>query len=84
MSDTTCDGWNFQLSLYSVATLICILPYQMLGLPALSFEVEKWILISLLVLFSALHFHYGYGIVNEMCKHFHIKCFTVGFQSSLS
>lgn len=77
MSDTICDGWNFQLTLYSIATLICIAPYQMLGLPALSFAAEKWILISQLTVYSALHFHYGYGIVTEMCQHFGIKCFTV-------
>lgn len=77
MSDTVCDGWNFQLSVYSIATLICIMPYQAVGLPALPFVAEKWILITLLTVFSVLHFHYGYGIVQEMCQHFGIKCFTV-------
>lgn len=77
MSDTLCDAWNFQLTIYSIAVLFCITPFQWIGLPALSFAAEKWILISLLVFFSALHFHYGYGIVTEMCEHFGIKCFTV-------
>ncbi|CRL01603.1 CLUMA_CG014202, isoform A [Clunio marinus] len=77
MSDTKCDGWNFQLTLYSIATAFCIFPYEKLGLPPLSFIIEKWILILLLALFSCFHFHYGYGIVTEMCKHFGIKCFTI-------
>lgn len=77
MSDTICDGWNFQLTVYSIATVICITPYQLCGLPAMPLDVEKGILITLLVLFSVLHFHYGYGIVTEMCQHFGIKCFTV-------
>lgn len=86
MSDTICDGWNCQLSVYSIATLICILPYQLLGLPAMPFVVEKWIQITLLTVFSVLHFHYGYGIVTEMCQHFGIKCFTVSlsFHHSLT
>lgn len=77
MSDTICDGWNFQLTLYSIATIICIAPYQALGLPPLPFTFEIWILYGSLILYSALHFHYGYGIVTEMCQHFRIKCFTV-------
>lgn len=61
MSDTICDGWNFQLTVYSLTTLICIAPYQLIGLPPLSFAIEKFILIALLTIFSVLHFHYGYG-----------------------
>jgi ethanolaminephosphotransferase len=77
MSDTVFSGWNTMLSVYAVATFICIVPYQAVGLPVLSFAIEKWILVSLLVAFSAFHLHYGYGIVTEMCEHFGIKCFTV-------
>lgn len=77
MSNTNCDGWNFQLSVYTAAVLFCIMPYQSVGLPELSFTAEKWILYSLLAVFSIQHFHYGYGIITEMCEHFGIKCFTV-------
>lgn len=77
MSDTICDAWNFQLTVYSIATVICIFPYKLCGLPAMGLYFEWGILVTLLVLFSVLHFHYGYGIVNEMCEHFGIKCFTV-------
>lgn len=77
MSDTICDGWNLQLTVYSIATVICIFPYQLCGLSVLPLSIERGILITLLVLFSVLHFHYGYGIVTEMCEHFGIKCFTV-------
>lgn len=77
MSNTMCDGWNFQLSVYTAAVLFCITPYHLLSLPALSFAAEKWILYSLLVVFSIQHFHYGYGVITEMCEHFGIKCFTV-------
>jgi ethanolaminephosphotransferase len=79
MSDTTFSGWNTMLSVYTAATVLCIIPYQMVGLPALAFTVEKWILISLFTAFSAFHVHYGYGIVTEMCEHFGIKCFTVSW-----
>lgn len=77
MSNTICDGWNFQLTVYLITTLFCIAPYQLVGLPPLPFYVENYILITLLTGFSVLHFHYGYGIVTEMCEHFGIKCFTV-------
>jgi len=77
MSNTICDGWNFQLTVYLITTLFCIAPYQLVGLPPLPFYIENYILITLLTVFSVLHFHYGYGIVTEMCEHFGIKCFTI-------
>lgn len=77
MSDTRCDNWNSQLTVYLLAVLVCIFPFQQCGLPQLPLDVELWILWALVGIFSLLHFHYGFGIVTEMCQHFGIKCFTV-------
>lgn len=77
MSSCRCDNWNLQLTVYMLAVLFCIFPFHLCGFSALPLDVEKWILFSLVGVFSALHFHYGYGVVTEMCQHFGIKCFTV-------
>lgn len=77
MSDTRCDNWNSQLTVYLLAVLVCIFPFQQCGFSQLPLDVELWILWALVGIFSMLHFHYGFGIVTEMCQHFGIKCFTV-------
>lgn len=79
MTNTTVDGWNHQITLYSIATLICIAPYQMIGLPALSLFFETYVLLGMIVFFKCVHIHYAYGMINEMCDHLGIKCFTVRF-----
>lgn len=75
MADTVFNACNFQLVVYTISVLICIIPYQ-LGwkLPAV---VEQWTLYTLVIVFSILHFYYGFAVVSEMCQHFGIKCFTV-------
>lgn len=65
MSNTRCDGWNSQLTMLLVATVVCVLPYQLIGLPAVPFIVEKWIIYCLALLVSVLHFHYGRGVVRR-------------------
>lgn len=77
MSDTRCDNWNSQLSVYMAAVLVCIFPFQLCSSFKLPLNIELWTLWALGGIFSVLHFHYGYGVVTEMCQHFGIKCFTV-------
>lgn len=76
MSNTRCDGWNSQLTMLLVATVVCVLPYQLIGLPAMPFIVEKWIIYSLALLVSVLHFHYGRGVVNRNIFNV-LKTFTI-------
>ncbi|XP_070495056.1 ethanolaminephosphotransferase 1 isoform X2 [Chironomus tepperi] len=77
MSDTRTDGWNSQLWIYLLTVLICIFPFPLFGFPQMTLVVEKYILYILVGILSIQHFHYGYSVVNEMCQHFGIKCFTI-------
>lgn len=64
MSDTRTDGWNFQLTLLSFTTLICVVPYELLGLPKIDLTFEKVALYTLVGVVTLLHFHYGIRVVS--------------------
>lgn len=77
MADTVFNACNFQLVVYTISVLICIIPYQLVLGWTLPAVVEQWTLYTLVIVFSILHFYYGFAVVSEMCQHFGIKCFTV-------
>lgn len=77
MTGTLFSVWNFQLVAYTISVLISIIPYQLVLGVHLPFYVEQWQLYGLVIVFSILHFYYGYAVVSEMCQHLGIKCFTV-------
>uniref|UniRef100_A0A023EUD9 Putative sn-12-diacylglycerol ethanolamine-and cholinephosphotransferase n=1 Tax=Aedes albopictus TaxID=7160 RepID=A0A023EUD9_AEDAL len=77
MTDTRADLWNGLLNLLTAAAIVCIFPYQMLGIPALWLEYERNILYALVLVVTVAHLHYGQGVVREMCSHFRIRCFKV-------
>lgn len=64
MSDTRTDAWNFQLTLLSFATIICIFPYQLLKFPTPQPTFEISVLYGLACVTSLLHFHYGICVVS--------------------
>lgn len=64
MSDTRTDGWNFQLTLMSFATVICIFPYQLLKFQKPPEIFETYVLYTLAAVTSILHFHYGVCVVS--------------------
>lgn len=78
MTKTTVDGWNHQLTLYTVAVIFAVIPYQMCGLSSLPMFVEKNMLLGLFVLSKCVHIHYAYGMITQLCDHLGINCFTVG------
>ena len=63
MSGQRTDGWNFQLSILSLVTVICIIPYHYLEFDRMSLLVEKSILYTLTIIITSLHIHYGIGVV---------------------
>lgn len=77
MADTVYNACNFQLVVYTISVLICIIPYQLVLDWTLPAVVEQWTLYTLVIVFSILHFYYGFAVVSEMCQHFGIKCFTI-------
>lgn len=77
MTKTTVDGWNRQLTLYTVAVIICLAPYQAFGLPIIPLLVERYLLLGLFALSNCVHIHYAYGMINELCGYLGIRCFTV-------
>ncbi|XP_058449656.1 ethanolaminephosphotransferase 1 isoform X2 [Malaya genurostris] len=77
MSDTKSDRWNAMLSLLMGATIVCIIPYRVLGKFDLLVEYERNILYALALVVTIAHLHYGQSVVREMCTHFRIKCFKI-------
>lgn len=77
MTDTRADCWNAMLSLLTAATIVCAIPYDLLGLPKLWIEYERSMLYALAFVVTVGHLHYGQGVVREMCSHFRIKCFKI-------
>lgn len=84
MTDTRADCWNAMLSLLTAATIVCAIPYDLLGLPKLWIEYERSMLYALAFVVTVGHLHYGQGVVREMCSHFRIKCFKVRISSHSS
>ncbi|XP_037052461.1 ethanolaminephosphotransferase 1-like [Bradysia coprophila] len=81
MTKTAVNGWNHQLTLYTVAVIVCVAPYQMIGLPMLPMFVEKFILLGLFLFSKFVHIHYAYGMINELCDYLGIRCFTINSKS---
>lgn len=77
MSDTRSDLWNAMLNMLAFATIVCVFPYPVLGMPDLRIDYERSILYALTLVITIAHLHYGQGVVREMCHHFRIKCFKI-------
>ncbi|KAG4073529.1 hypothetical protein HA402_000753 [Bradysia odoriphaga] len=77
MSDTRTEGWNAFFWPLLVAVSISIFPYRYFAMGDISPATERWLVYVLTSMLTIAHFHYGQGVVREMCRHFKIKCFKV-------
>lgn len=77
MSDTRAPAWNHLLWLIVFTTVFSTVPWQKFGIPRVTLEMERIMIYVLTVIASITHFHYGIGVVCEMCDHFKIRCFKV-------
>ncbi|KQS70718.1 uncharacterized protein Dere_GG23508, isoform C [Drosophila erecta] len=76
MSDTRCDAFNVLMWPLAATVGVCCFPYyQQVFDTDLTSDIERWILYGLTIFSTLAHWHYGYGVVSEMCDHFHIRCF---------
>ncbi|KAH8385400.1 hypothetical protein KR200_011374 [Drosophila serrata] len=78
MSDTRCDGFNVLMWPLAATVAVCCFPYyETVFETDLPLDIELWILYGLTIFSTLAHWHYGFGVVSEMCDHFHIRCFKV-------
>ncbi|XP_070068206.1 ethanolaminephosphotransferase 1 [Drosophila takahashii] len=78
MSDMRCDAFNVLMWPLAATVGVCCFPYyQEVFDTDLSADVEKWIVQGLTIFSTLAHWHYGYGVVSEMCDHFNIRCFKI-------
>ncbi|XP_017839996.2 ethanolaminephosphotransferase 1 isoform X1 [Drosophila busckii] len=78
MSDTRCDAFNILMWPLAATVGVCCFPwYQEFFDTDLTADGERWILYGLTIFVTLAHWHYGYGVVSEMCEHFNINCFKI-------
>lgn len=77
MSDTRADAWNHLEWLMLIVTAVSVAPLDKYKIFMLDSYVERVLLYFLTSVATLTHFHYGYGVVREMCEHFKIRCFKV-------
>ncbi|KAJ8941713.1 hypothetical protein NQ318_023309, partial [Aromia moschata] len=73
MSNTRCDAFN---SLF--IPTIAVVAVSILTQSAL---LELFLLYSLCLVTTLAHIHYGTSVVQQMCRHFRVNCFTIKKQS---
>lgn len=82
MSDTRAPAWNHLLWPIVFTAIISAIPWHQYGLIRLTLDMERIWIYLLTVVATITHFHYGVGVVCEMCDHFKIRCFKVRLQKS--
>ncbi|EDW63815.1 ethanolaminephosphotransferase 1 [Drosophila virilis] len=78
MSDTRCDGFNILMWPLLATVGVCCFPWyeHVFGMD-LTAQGERWLVHGLTIFVTLAHWHYGYGVVSEMCNHFKIRCFKI-------
>lgn len=71
MSNTRCEKFNHMIP-YLIASFIGSLLFP---------RIERILLYAMLIYSTLAHFHFGAGVVNEMCVYFNRICFSVKMRS---
>ncbi|XP_055298290.1 ethanolaminephosphotransferase 1 isoform X2 [Sitodiplosis mosellana] len=78
MSDTRADGFNHLICLVIIVFGLSVAPLDKFDANiTIDPDIEKTLVYCLAAIATLMHFHFGYGVVREMCDHFKIRCFKI-------